>query len=135
MLLTIPTHVGHVEAFRLIEVELDSSHLPLSAHGIADVEINLGSVEGPPALVHLIGQALGPDGPAQRFRGLIPPLRFAHRLFRPCGKVNLNVLKAKIRPHLEAESQHLQDLPLDLLRCAEDVGVVLGEAPHAHKPV
>ncbi len=60
---------------------------------------------------------------------MLPDLGVAHRLFRFGGQIDGHVLETEEVVDLEDEVEEGRDLGLDLLRRAEDVGVVLAEGP------
>ena len=57
MLFPIGAHIGDIEAFRHLEIQLDGAALPGTADGVLQVEVDLGAVEGAVSLVDGIGQA------------------------------------------------------------------------------
>ena len=66
---------------------------------------------------------------------MLPHLEVADVLLRAGGEGDAVVGEAEGLHQLEGELQNAADLVLDLLGAAEDVGVVLGEAAHAHEAV
>ena len=66
---------------------------------------------------------------------MFPRFQVAHVLFRTGGKGDGVVGEAEGIQKLESQLQHAAYLFLHLLRAAEYVGVVLGEAAHPHKAV
>ncbi|MBA7565786.1 hypothetical protein ES708_07471 [subsurface metagenome] len=128
--------IGHIETLGQIEVKLDRGHLPLPSQGILDFQVDLRSVEGPPALVELIIEGFPVDGLFQAVRCLIPALALAHALLLGLGsQVGLDVLEPKGLPDVEGKPQGGVDLLLNLLGGADDVSIILGKAPHPKQPV
>ena len=83
------------EALRQVEVHLYGRALPRAADGVLDLHVDLGTVEGPAALVHAVGPALAAERRSQRRLGLLPDLVRADRLGRPGGEVDLVVGEAE----------------------------------------
>ena len=135
MLLAVGSDEMHVEALRLVEVELNRRHLPLAADGVLHLEVDLGAVERASALVHLDLELLGGYRLLERLYRLVPTLGLPHRLLGARGEVGLDVREAEALPHVEREPQDLEDLVLHLLGGAEYVRVILREAAHAQEPV
>ncbi len=66
---------------------------------------------------------------------LLPALVVAHGVLRPGRQVRLDVLESEGLPDRKRKTEDLEDLIVDLLRWADDVSVVLGEAAHPQQPV
>ena len=97
---------------------------------------DLGAVERAAALVEheLEVHALG-DRP-QRLGGLVPVLVGADRLLRRAGRqLEVEVVEPVVAQQVEHEVQRALELLGHLLLGAEDVGVVLGHAPHPGEAV
>ena len=116
---------------REVVVELDGAELPLAAEGVVDDEVDLRAVESGFAELRLTSGEIHAAGDA-----FDRPLRLGPALGRADIFVALRISEAE--PHREVrEGQAIEDferevdaaldLPLDLLRHAEDVGVVLRE--------
>ena len=135
MLLAVRADVGQVEALRQVEVELDGAQLPRPAERVLDLHVDLGPVEGAAALVNLVGHPLLVERVFERLRRLLPPRRLADGLRRLRREVGLDVVEAELAEHRLRELDRRFDLADDLLRCAEDVRVVLREAAHAEEAV
>ena len=137
--LAIVADVGHVEPLRLVEVELDRRELPGTFEGVEDMEVDLRPVEHglpfhpgvrePPPLqgpheghLRLVPHRVAPDV-------VLPVLRIAHR------QGNLVVTEPERPQDAKGQVQAPQDLVLDLVGAADDVGIVLGKPPHPQKPV
>ena len=128
-------HVLEGEALRQIEIELDRGALPHPADGILDLEVDLGAVEGTAALIHLVGPPLAIEGFDQALGGELPHRVVADRFLGTRGEVDLVAAEIEGGEDLLGEIEDRQDFTCDLLRQAEHVGVVLGEAAHPHQPV
>ncbi len=114
--------------------------LPVAAQGVLDLDVDLGAVEDRLALHPLVGQAAGLQGFDQRGLGLAPAVVGAAVLGRVLGvadaELDLVVGEAEVGQDADSEkSQDPQDLGLDLVGRAEDVGVVLGEAADPEQAV
>ena len=72
---------------------------------------------------------------AQRLLGDLPLLVGADRLLRPGRQLDADVLEPERRVELVDRLADVDDLALDLIGHAEDVGVVLGEGADAEQPV
>ena len=133
--LAILAGVGHGEALGLVEVELDRAELPRPPQRVADLQVDLRSVEGAAALVARVGQPLGLEGALERGGRLLPACRQTDALFGARGQEGGDLGEAEAAQDAEREGERAADLGLDLLRGAEDVGVVLREAAHAQQAV
>ena len=127
--------VREVEPLGEVEVELHGGALPLAADGVEDLDVNLRPVKGAAALVNLVVPTLLRQRILQRALGLVPDLRPAHRLLRLRGEVHLKLRKPEGAQDVLRQVQHPFDLVGDLVREAEYVRVVLGEASHAEQAV
>ena len=65
----------------------------------------------------------------------LPLLVGARRLLGPGGEVGVVALEAEGLQDAGGEIEHAEDLVLELVGAAEEMRVVLGEAPHAHEAV
>ena len=115
-------------------VELDRSQLPRAADRVGHVQVDLRSVEGAVALVQLVREPLATQGALERALGGVPHLVRADALLRPGGQLEPR-LEAEDLVQEEPEVEAADDLVLDLLLGAEDVGVVLGEGAHPQQAV
>lgn len=133
VLLPVFAHVGQPEALGQVVVHLDGAELPLPPQGVLHHEVQLGAVEGGVPLLHRVPEpGLGRRLLNLPFRqgplGLVPHVLVAFRVPHPDpGPV---VLKPQGGEDLKHQVQDPEELPLHLLGGAEDVGVVLGEAPN-----
>ena len=136
----VPAVVGadvlQPEALRELEVELDGRHLPRAPDGVAGLDGDLRAVERAAALVEDELEVLGGRGPAERLGGLVPLLHRADRLRRwPGGQLEVEVRQAVVGEQVQHEVQQRDELALHVLLRGEDVGVVLGHAPHPGEAV
>ena len=65
----------------------------------------------------------------------VPDLVRAHPLGRPVGELDAHVVEAEIAVNAQDQLGHPHRFLGDLLRGAEDVGIVLGEGAHPHQAV
>ncbi len=77
--------VFETEAVRQREVDLDRRHLPAPADGVAQVHVDLRSVEGTLALGDLIGHLGGLERITQRVGGEVPQLGLPNPLLLGTG--------------------------------------------------
>ena len=128
--------VLELEALGQVEVHLEGRQLPAAADGVLDVDVDLGAVEGAAALVDGVLQLLLLEGRAQGLGGLVPLVVAAHGLALGLGgEAGREVVEAEGPQDRDDEVEQADQLVLDLVPRAEDVAVVLGEAPDAHEAV
>ena len=127
--------VGHVEPFRQVEVHLDGGALPRAAQLVLDLDIDLGAVEHAFARVDLVLQRFFLQGEFQRLGGTVPMLVRAHRFLRSGGQVDIVLVEAEGAENVQVQVDDVEDFLFQLVRPAEDVGIVLGEAAHPHQAV
>ena len=134
VLLPVLSHILQVEALGHLEVQLDGAALPGPAQGVGQVEVQLGAVEGAVAgvedevLAHLL------DGGLEGLLRKVPDLLIAHVVLGHGGQLDL-VGQAEGGVDLIEDLHHALDLVLHLVGGHEDVGIVLGEAPHPEQAV
>ena len=109
-----------------LEVELDGGALVTLSHGVADGDVDLGAIEGAISRVELPLEAGGDEGLLQLLFSLIPDLNVAEELLRAGGERH-GEAKAKDGVDVLEEVKGTLDLLFDLLRGAEDVGIILLE--------
>ena len=126
--------VGEPEALRHRVVELHRAELPGAPDRVRHVQVDLRPVEGAVARVELVGQPAPLQRGGERGLGLVPHLVRADAVVRP-GRELQPRLEAEEVVDVEAEVQAADDLVLDLLGQAEDVGVVLRDVPDAQQAV
>ncbi len=135
-LLTLFVNVLQLKELRQVEVKLDCAELPFPTQGVLDLDVDLGAVECRFSLIDAIGDAGPVECLAQGLGRSLPELGRACRLGRvPGGEVGLEVPEAEGPQDIQAELQDAVDLIRHLVRPAEQVGVVLGEAADAHQAV
>src|SRR5947208_9442587 len=128
--LAVAVDVLEPEALGLLEVDLDGGDLPAPRERVQDVDVDLGPVEGAVARVQVEGQPVGAQRVRQPLLGYLPLLVGPERLGRPRGELETRLEPEGAVPVLHLLQQH-GDLALELIEAAVDVGVVLGELPHA----
>ena len=120
--------VLQIEADGELEIELDGGALVDAVHGIHDLDVDLGTVEGAVAGVDapsaLAGEGI--HGPGERGLGTVPKGHVAESLLGPGGQFEL-VGHSKRSVDTLHELQGSLDLFLDLVLPAEDVAIVLLE--------
>ena len=110
--------------------------LPVAADGVARLHRDLRPVEGAAALVHDEVETLLDGRDAQRLGRLVPLLFGADRLLLGLGRqLEVEVVEPVVAQQVEHEAQQALDLVAHLLLGGEDVGVVLGHAPHPGEAV
>ena len=109
--------------------------MPHPADGVFDLQVDLGAIEGAAAFIDLVRPALAIEGFDQTLGGEVPYGVIADRFLRTGGEVDLVTAEIKGGEDPLGEIKDLQDFVADLLGQAEHVGIVLGEAPHAHQAV
>ena len=134
--LVVLAGVLHVEALGQREVALHGGQLPQAADRVAEVEVDLRSVERRPR----------PRPPCTASRCCRGPSRSASVAPRPHRprpdrlpglrrQVHDGVAEPERRVDLERQLEHLEDLVDQLVGRADDVRVVLGAAADAEQPV
>src|SRR5450759_1683889 len=141
MLFVVGPGVRDVEALRHGEVDLDGAALPGAPHDVADVEVDLGAVEGAVAGVQHVGEGLaagarlGVEHAGEGALGPLPHLVAADALVGPGAELDLDIAEAEGRVDVVHEAYDAADLVFELLGGAVDVRVVLGEVAHAEEAV
>ena len=135
MLFVVGPGVGDVQPLRHGEVDLDGAALPGAAHDVADVEVDLGAVEGAVAGVEHVLDALALEHAREDALGELPDLVRADALLRPGAELDLDVAEAERGVDVLHEADDAEHLFFELLGGAVDVRVVLGEVAHAEEAV
>ena len=128
-------HVLGAQALGHHEVHLHGAQLPGAADGVLEVVFDLRAVERALARQLFPGHAAGRQRGAQGGLGLVPGGVVAQARFRAQGDLDLHVLEAEVLVDLQGLAMEVGDFRLHLVRGAEDVAVVLGEAAHAQDAV
>src|ERR1700694_1044344 len=126
--------VLEAESLREIEVELHGRTLPLSSDGVDQLVVELRLEEGPSTFVVRECLSALAENFGKRVLRLLPQLRTAEGFVGAGGELD-GIRVPKGLEHLVTEIEQAPDLCGHLFRRAENVGVVLGEAAHAHHPV
>ena len=84
LLQTVAVTIGQTEVMRQLEIELDSSALPLAAESVLDLEVDLRSIEGTVAFIDFIISlaVLIVEASLQRCFGAVPYVDIAHEIIR-----------------------------------------------------
>mmetsp|Transcript_63237 Transcript_63237/g.135871 ORF Transcript_63237/g.135871 Transcript_63237/m.135871 type:complete len:237 (+) Transcript_63237:345-1055(+) len=125
--------VTEVEAQGKLEVKLDRPALVAPAQGILELDIDLGAIERPVALVHTPLAASFVQGLSQLGFGTVPQLLAPQCFLRSCAQ-GQRELEAEQVVDVEDEPERVRHLVANLVLPAEDVRVVLLEAAHTRKP-
>ena len=126
-------HILGIEALRQDEVQLQGAALPGPADGVAQVELQLGTIEGTFARQGLdlhVDRLAG--GPVQLGLGDVPDFVGPGADLGPQGQLHAVQVQAEVGIDRVQQLHELCRLRLDLVLAAEDVGVVLGEGAQAH---
>src|SRR3546814_2436523 len=102
-----------------------SSDVCSSDLGIAQHELQLRPIEGALAGIQAVLQAGLLDGSHERALGLVPGGIVAGANGGPVGELHHQVLEAEVAVNLAQQVAEDHRLAVDLVRRAEDVGVVL----------
>src|SRR3972149_9441878 len=135
MLYAIFPNIGQRESLREVKVNLDRGTLPRTVQHILDLDVYLWSIEYPFTRVNLIGKPLHLKGLAQGCGGLFPVFHTPHELLRPCGEVDIVSVKPKGLQDIHCKIEDGGDLFLQLVRPAEYMCIILGEAPDPQEAV
>src|SRR5207245_5148136 len=103
------------EALGLLEIQLDRRPLPLAPDGVVELDVDLGSVERPPALVDAVGGAAVLERLLERALRLIPGRVAAQLLVGPRGEVEPIGEAEGLPEHQFDDIEQLEDLLLDLV--------------------
>ena len=113
--------------------------LPGAADGVHQFDVNLGAIKRGFAHNRLVGNIHLLQDLLQRADGAVPVLLAADKALFIVGvpdtQLDLVFSKAKSLEHGHGEFHAAHDFALNLLRRAEDVGVILGKAAHAQQTV
>ena len=135
--LAVLADVLELEAVRVVEVHLDGRALPGAVQRVLDLDVDLRPVEDALARIHLVRRCRATSSARLQRRRRDLPLLVACPPRSPAssrGTMSYSV-EAERRQHGGDEVQHAHDLGVELVRAAEEVRVVLGEAAHAHQAV
>ena len=133
VLLPVVPDVSQAEPLWQVEVELDGRDLPLASDGVSDVDVDLGAVECAAALVDLVVDPPVDEGRPQRLRGELPLLGFPDGLVGPGRQHDVVFCEAEAAEKEESQVEYAVYLVHNLVRPAEDVGVVLRHAANAQQ--
>ncbi len=127
--------IFRVQPFGQDEVQLQGAALPGAADGVAQVELQLGAIEGAFAREQFDLHAGGARGAFQLGLGHVPHLVRAGPQVRPQRQLDRVQVHVQVGIDRVEQLDELGRLFLDLFLAAEDVGVVLGEGAQAHDAV
>ena len=133
--LAVLPHELQPEALGVVEVHLDRRALPGPPQHVLDLDVDLGAVEHTLAGIDAVRHSPALERRLQGGGRLGPCRLRSHGLLRPGGDPHLVIGKPEGLEHEEGEVQHPRDFLFDLVRTAEQVGVVLREPPHAQQAV
>lgn len=108
-----------------VEVQLNRRALETTLQRIADVDVDLGAVEGTITRVQLPRAARSVQGRLKSLLSSVPDLRFAQVLLGARAELHLKV-EAEHTVDVVEEGNGTIDLLLNVVRGTEDVRVVLG---------
>jgi len=120
------SHVLQIEADRQLEVELDGGALVVTLKGITDVNIDLRTIEGTISRVNLPWEASAIEHSLEAGLSTVPEGRITHEVLRTGGELHAEV-EAKDGVSELDQIKNTSDLLFDLIRAAEDVGIILDE--------
>ncbi len=139
VLLVVAAGVFELEAFGQVVVDLDGAELPAAAEGVLDHEVELGAVECCLAKLGAGLEALLGAGVDDGLLGKVPVLVRADVFLLVLGVaeryLGLEVVKLESLEDVEDDVHHLEELALNLVGGAVDVGIVLRKAAHACQAV
>src|SRR3990172_10420517 len=135
MLHAIFSNIGERESLREVKVNLDRGALPCAVQNVLDLDVYLRSIENPFSGVNLIGKPLHLQGLTQGCGRLFPVLCTPHEFLRPGGEIDIVSLKPKGLEDIHCKIEDGGDLLLQLVRPAEYMGIILGEAPDPQEAV
>ena len=134
----VGTDVIEIETFRQVVVQLHRAQLPFTSDAVADHEIGLGPVKGRLAGTLLVVQPRLLQHVPQASLGQVPVLLAAHVLVTAGftqRELDAIVVESDRGEHELDQLERLAEFLLDLVRRAELVRVVLGQAPDAQHSV
>ena len=98
------------------------------------MEVDLRSVEGTiPFIYHIVKSKVIQSAP-QSLCCHLPVLIASHGVLRACGQLHM-VFESEQAVNLVNEAGNTLDLIPDLVRCHENVGIVLCKTAHTHESV
>src|SRR5579859_174284 len=132
-------YVFQLEAVRQVEVELNGGKLPGAADGVHQLDVDFRAVKRGFAHNRLVGNIHLLQDLLQRVDGAVPVLLAADEALLivgvPDAQLDLVFSEAKSLEDGHGEFHAAHDFALNLLRRAEDVGIILGEAAHPQQAV
>ena len=135
MLLAVLAHVLGAQSHRHVEIHLDGAALPVAPEAVLESELELGAIEGTFAGIQGVVELCLLAGLGQGRFGAVPYLVRAHALFWTGGELDQHLVEAEVGVHLLEQMTEIGNLGGDLRLGAENVGIVLHEAAHAHDAV
>ena len=135
VLLVVSAGIFQAEALGEVIVHLDSTELPTAADGILNHEVKFRAIEGSFALYlaspeTLLGASLD-DGILSEMPVLVRADIFLLVLRVAQRYLYFEVLEIESLKDIEDDIHHLEELTLDLLGGAEEVGIILRKSAHA----
>ncbi len=139
VLLVVGAGVFELEALGQVVVHLDGAELPAAADGVLDHEVEFGTVECGFAKLGAGFESFLGAGFDDGLLGEVPVFVATDVFLLVFGvaerDLSLEVLEVESLEDVEDDVHHLEELVLDLVGSAEDVGVVLRKAAHAGQAV
>ena len=134
MFLAVSSCVFQFESLRQLEVKLNGTALPGSSDGVFQMEVDLRSVECAVAFVDYVVKSKVIECSAESFGCYLPVLIASHAVFRTGGQLYV-IFESEQFVNLVNQVCNALDFIFDLLRCHEDMGIVLVEAAYTHQTV
>lgn len=122
-----------VEANRLLKVDLDGATLVRPVQRIVDLDVDLGSVKGAVTMVEGPWESAIVQGNLKCFLRLVPQIIAAKPVFRPRRQLHLE-REVKNGVNMLQEVENVRNLARNLLRCAENVSIILLEPSDTDQP-
>ena len=134
MFLAVSSCVFQFESLRQLEVKLNGTALPGSSDGVFQMEVDLRSVECAVAFVDYVVKSKVIECSAESFGCYLPVLIASHAVFRTGGQLYV-IFESEQFVNLVNQVCNALDFIFNLLRCHEDMGIVLVEAAYTHQTV
>ena len=134
MFLSVSSCVFQFESLRQLEVKLDGTALPRSSDGVFQMEVDLRAIKCAVAFVDYIVKAKVIECAAETFGCYLPVLIASHAVFRTGGQLYV-IFESEQFVNLVNQVCNALDFIFNLLRCHEDMGIVLVEAAYTHQAV
>src|SRR5947207_1892926 len=131
--------IFQLKALGQIEIKLHRGELPGTANGVHQLDVNLGAVERCLSGDGLVGQVAAGERiferPNSQFPFVVATEEIAVIVRIPDAQFDVELVKAKRLENGQSKINAADNLVLNLLRSAKDMGIVLGKAADAHQAV